>query len=154
MIETICLEDIKTNVEVATWEESVKVAGEILYKNGKITKDYILGMIETIKKLGPYAVIAPGIALPHARPEDGALKVGISIVVLNNPINFGSPNDPVKVVIAFSAPDKTSHVQLLQELAKLLSDEEIRGKLANAKTPQEVVEIIESFKSERSEERN
>ncbi|KPU64088.1 hypothetical protein EP1X_01330 [Thermococcus sp. EP1] len=153
-METICLEDIKTNVEVATWEESVKVAGEILYKNGKITKDYILGMIETIKKLGPYAVIAPGIALPHARPEDGALKVGISIVVLNNPINFGSPNDPVKVVIAFSAPDKTSHVQLLQELAKLLSDEEIRGKLANAKTPQEVVEIIESFKSERSEERN
>jgi len=151
MIEALSLEDIKTNVEVSTWEEAVKIAGEILYKNGKATREYIIGMVNTIKKLGPYAVIAPGVALPHARPEDGALKVGISIVVLKRPLNFGSPNDPVKVIIAFSAPDKKSHVQLLQELAVLLSNDEFREKLANAETPQEVIGIIKSFKSEKTE---
>ncbi|WP_042700363.1 PTS sugar transporter subunit IIA [Thermococcus sp. PK] len=151
MIETLSLEGIKTNVEVSKWEEAVKIAGEILYKNGKVTRDYITGMVNTIKKLGPYAVIAPGVALPHARPEDGALEVGISIVVLKRPLNFGSPNDPVKVIIAFSAPDKKSHVQLLQELAVLLSNDDFREKLANAETPQEVIEIIKSFKSEKTE---
>lgn len=135
-------EDILTEVEVNNWEEAVRIAGEILYRNKKITKEYIEGMVKTIKSLGPYAVIAPGIALPHARPEDGALKAGFSIVILKKPVNFGSPNDPVKVVIAFASPDKKSHLEALQEISQLLAKEEIREKLMSAKTPEEVISIL------------
>ncbi len=145
----ITIHDILTQVEVNNWQEGVRIAGEILYKNGKVKKEYIEGMIRTIEELGAYAVIAPGVALPHARPEDGALKVGFSVVILKSPVNFGSPNDPVKIIIAFSAPDKTSHLRTLQELALLLSDEEFRAKLMSAKTPEDVIELIKEYSKKK-----
>lgn len=137
--------DILVGVEVKDWREAVRVAGEILYKNGKIKKEYIDAMINTVKSMGPYAVIAPGVALPHARPEDGALKVGFSIVVLKKPVKFGSPNDPVKVVIAFSSPDKKSHIKILQAIAELLSNEKARLALISAKKTEDVLNILKSF---------
>ena len=148
----ISVQEILTQVKVKDWQESVRIAGELLYKAGKITRGYIDGMIRTIKELGPYAVIAPGVALPHARPEDGALEVGFSIVVLKDPINFGSPNDPVKVVMAFSAPDKSSHITILQELVLLLSNEDFRREIMSAKTPEEVLEIIRTYEKSITKE--
>ncbi len=76
--------------------------------------------------MGTYAVIAPGIVLLHARPEDGVLKPGLAMVTLSTPVNFGhTENDPVDLVFALAATDKTSHLQGLQELAQLLSDGEV-----------------------------
>ena len=53
-----------------------------MVKNGTIEERYIDGMIETVKNLGPYIVIAPGVALPHARPEDGVIEPSMSLVTL------------------------------------------------------------------------
>jgi len=139
LIENIDVNAISVNVKVKNWEEAVKIAGEILYNLGKVSHEYIEGMIKTTKRLGPYAVIAPGIALPHARPENGALELGISIVVLRSPIDFDSPNDPVKVIIAFSAPTKSEHLELLKEIGRLLSTTTLQKKLKHAKTPNDVI---------------
>lgn len=43
--------------------------------NGCIKESYIDAMVNTVKNMGPYIVIAPGIAMPHAAPEDGVLKL-------------------------------------------------------------------------------
>ncbi|MCY0867659.1 MAG: PTS sugar transporter subunit IIA [Desulfurococcus sp.] len=144
-MDWLTLEDILVDVEVGGWEEAVRVAGGILYKRGRIEEKYIDAMINTVRELGPYAVIAPGVALPHARPEDGALKPGFSIVVLRKPVNFGSPNDPVKVVIAFASPDKKSHLQALQVIAELLSNEEARSALMSARDPRDILAVVECF---------
>jgi len=135
----ISVQEILTQVKVKDWQESVRIAGELLYKAGKITRGYIDGMIRTIKELGPYAVIAPGVALPHARPEDGALEVGISVVTLKSPVDFDSPNDPVRIVIAFSAPTNSQHLQLLKELATILGNREFRKKLRQAGSSEDVI---------------
>ncbi|WP_055280962.1 PTS sugar transporter subunit IIA [Thermococcus sp. EP1] len=139
LIENMDTNAIAVNLEAENWVEAVKIAGEILYNLGKVSQEYIEGMIKTTKRLGPYAVIAPGIALPHARPENGALDLGMSIVVLRTPIDFDSPNDPVKVIIAFSAPTKSEHLELLKEVGMLLSDTTLQKKLRHTKTSNDVI---------------
>jgi len=136
---------VLTNVEAINWKEAVRISGSLLHKAGKVSGRYIEGMVKTTSRLGPYAVIAPGIALPHSRPEDGAFDFGLSVVILHIPVDFDSPNDPVKIIIGFSAPTNSTHIQLLKELGMLLQNKEFQKRLKHAKTPQQVVSIFKEF---------
>jgi len=77
-----------------------------------------------LKEMGSYAVIAPGIVLLHARPEDGVISPCLGLITLSTPVDFGhSENDPVDIVLALGATDKDTHIRALQQLARLLGDE-------------------------------
>jgi PTS system ascorbate-specific IIA component len=80
-------------------------------------------MTRVLKEMGPYAVIAPGIVLLHARPEDGVIEPCLGLITLVNPVPFGHPeNDPVDLVFALGVVDKQAHITALQQLAEMLSD--------------------------------
>lgn len=132
---------------VADWKESVVLSGQLLLGDGCIDAGYIDKMIKTCQELGPYIAIAPGIAIPHARPEDGARKVCFSVLIVRNGVNFGSHNDPVYVLMAFSTPDKTSHISLIQNLAELLLNkgEELVKRLREAVSPQDARRVLEEL---------
>ncbi|MCX8025042.1 MAG: PTS sugar transporter subunit IIA [Thermanaerothrix sp.] len=133
-------ETIALRVPAADWEEAVRAAGQLLVASGAAEPRYIDGMIRTVRELGPYIVIAPGVALPHARPEEGALREGYALVTLEQPINFGNPdNDPVQVVIAFCAPDASTHLESLRVLAERLGQADFVPRLLAAQTPQEIL---------------
>lgn len=133
---------ILVDVSADDWREAVRLAGKLLVENSRAKESYIDAMIKATEELGPYVVIAPGIAIPHARPEDGALRPGFSIIVLRKPVNFGSPNDPVHIVIGFTAVDKTSHLRALQVLATLISDDGFRNAITKAGSKEEVKKIL------------
>ena len=87
-----------------------------------MTDGYADRCVAMVEEHGPYIVLAPGIALAHARPEDGVCRVGIAAVTLTDPVEFGhEDNDPVDVVFAFGSPDADQHVRLLSELARHLT---------------------------------
>ena len=68
-------------------------------------------------------MLAPQIALAHARPEDGALRQGLALLLLDEPVVFGSAeNDPVDLVWMFCATDYEAHLAMLAALAGLLDD--------------------------------
>jgi mannitol/fructose-specific phosphotransferase system IIA component (Ntr-type) len=124
---------IHLKVHAENWREAVQASGEILVTAGICEPRYVLAMEKAVEELGPYMVLAPGIALAHARPEDGVLKIGLAILTLAVPVNFGSPeNDPVSLVIAFGGVDKHSHINMLQELAGFLIDEANQQMLKSA----------------------
>jgi mannitol/fructose-specific phosphotransferase system IIA component (Ntr-type) len=124
---------IRLQVAVKGWREAVRQGGELLQLAGICEARYVDAMIRAVEQLGPYMVLAPGLALAHARPEDGVLKVGMSIITLSTPVDFGSKeNDPVKLVISFGGIDKTSHIGMLQELARFLMVPENQEFLRNA----------------------
>ena len=50
-------------------------------------------MIETVEKIGPYIVLAPKVAVPHARPERGVNKLGISLLKLNKEVDFNTDEE-------------------------------------------------------------
>lgn len=131
--------------EASSWEDAVELAGEILVEKGIAKESYIGAMIETIRELGPYCVIAPGIAMPHARPDDHVLDTGFSLVTLKNPVEFGSEeNDPVDIVIGFAAQDKDRHVQALREIAQLFIDQSFVEDVRSASSTERLYKIIQS----------
>lgn len=141
---------IRLNVPAADWREAVRAAGDALVAAGITTPAYTDQMIATVEQLGPYIVIAPGIALAHARPSDAVLRPGLSWVTLAQPVRFGhKDNDPVRLVVGLAAPDSSSHVQALATLAGLLEDEARRATLLAARTPHAVLADITAY--ERSQ---
>jgi len=133
---------VKTGVKVATWKEAIKEAGEILVEVGSCTVEYINAMIASVEELGPYIVITPHVALAHARPSSQVNQTDMSLVVLNEAVEFGSVgNDPVKLIFAFCATDNESHLQQLGKLATNLNPETI-NKLSKAGAVEEVLAIL------------
>lgn len=136
--------------KVRDWKEAVRISGELLLQHGCIEPSYIEKMISTCKELGPYIAISPGVAIPHARPEDGAKKVCLSILVVKKGVNFGSHNDPVYVLIAFSSPDKSSHIKVIQQLAKLMMEKgsEIVDRLKKVESEEDILKVLNDLVSE------
>ncbi|MDI3535122.1 MAG: mannitol operon transcriptional activator [Thermosediminibacterales bacterium] len=134
---------VKTNVKVNDWIQAVKIAGDLLIQNDLVEARFVDAMIDIVKEKGPYIVISKNLAIPHARPEDGAKKVGISVVTLEKPVKFGhKQNDPVKVVIALTSIDEKSHIELISHLARVLSNKQNFERLKTADTEEEVVKIL------------
>lgn len=137
---------VRVGVEAKDWQEVVDIAGRLLLEDGSIEPSYIDAMREVIQSLGPYVVIAPGVALLHGRPQHGVKRICMSLVVLKTPVQFGHPeNDPVTLAFALGGVDERSHLDALAQLATLLSDEEAASRLRSAQTVEEVLEIIRSF---------
>ncbi len=143
--ELLPVERIALSVEVADWESAVRVSGQLLVDTGAAEERYIDAMVNTTKELGPYIVIAPGVAIPHSRPEDGVISTCLAFVRLNPPINFGNEaNDPVKILFALGALDHTQHVEALKQIAEILTDQDKFSKLLDADTVNDVTAILYS----------
>lgn len=115
---------------------------------GDISLSYVDAMKGAIEDLGPYSVVAPGIVLLHARPEDGVKRISLVMITLKKGINFGSENDPVFIAFGLGAVDHKSHIDLLQDLSILLQDEEIVTKLL-AFNEEEVSDVLTLIKNYR-----
>lgn len=130
---------IKLNQECSNWRESFEMAGAGLVESKRTLSSYTEEMIQAFEELGPYMVIAPGIALAHGRPSESVLETGLSLVTLSQPVEFGSEtNDPVSLVIGLAAVDHDAHIDLLAALSELLSNEDTVNFLMNAKNEGDV----------------
>ena len=122
------------------WREAVRLGGELLLRDGCITEHYIQAMQENIEKLGSYMILFPYIAMPHARPDEGALCSAFSIVVLQSPIPFGSDTQ-ARIIITLSAVDYETHTQALKDLMYLLENTSFYEGLIRAASASEVLEL-------------
>ena len=137
---------IKVHVKVNSWEEAVRHAGDLLFKDDAVEQRFIDSMVQMVKDYGPYIAISKGVALAHARPEDGAKRIGLSLITLWEPINFGNEHyDPISVVFGLSAIDNVSHLDLISELATLLDQENILTDLNNCDDETEVMDLINGY---------
>lgn len=124
------------------WRSAVAEAGNILVKQNCATPNYVDNIIKSIEEYGPYVVIADGIAIPHTRPEDGALTKGCGLLTLKKSVFFDGNPTPVNVLISFSAVDKDSHIDILQEVVGFINEGLIED-IAHAKNFDEFLQITE-----------
>lgn len=128
---------------VADWKEAIQIAGRPLLEEGAISPAYIDSIIKQKEEIGPYFVIAPRIAMPHTRPEHGAKALGLSIVKLGQAVEFQSEeNDPVDAIFMFSAPDSNSHIEMISQLAEVLSDDEVMQQIFDSKSSAQLQAIL------------
>ncbi|WP_051301610.1 MULTISPECIES: PTS sugar transporter subunit IIA [Actinomadura] len=109
-------------VAAADWREAVRAAASGLVAAGAAGAGYPDACVRVVEDNGPYIVLTKGLALVHARPEEGGLAVGVGATRLAAPVEFGHPdNDPVDLLLAFCTPDPDVHVGTLSGLARALS---------------------------------
>jgi PTS system ascorbate-specific IIA component len=151
LTELLPVEAIRLGETAADWRAAVRLAGDALVASGATTADYTDQMVATVEQLGPYIVIAPGIALAHSRPSPAVLRAGISLVTLLDPVAFGHrENDPVRLVIGLAAADEEGHVTALSTLAEFLSDETRREGLLGATGAGDVVRLVRAFENRQA----
>jgi len=132
--------------KVNDWEEAIETAARPLLQGGHIEADYIKAMIDNIKKHGPYVVMSPLVAIPHARPENGVNQVSMSLLILKEGIAFSADGEErVQVIIILAAIDNETHLKALTQLTGLLMEEENINNMINAANIQEILAIIEQY---------
>lgn len=139
----ISVDAVSLGVVADDWRAAVRAAGELLVDVGVTSPEYTDAMIATVEASGPYIVLTPGFALPHARPDDSVRRTGLSFARLAAPVEFGAgDNDPVTIVMALAAADSDQHRDALAALARVLADPGRRARLDTAGTPAEIMDVF------------
>lgn len=139
-------ENIRLKVEAVDWREAIRKSGEILRINGYVKEGYIEDMIKAVEELGPYIVVIPHIALAHARPSEKVLRSGISLITLKEPVEFGNKdNDPVDIVFSLCAKSHKSHLNVLENLSRVLAEEEKVQLLRDSNNVDQVYSVLNNY---------
>ena len=140
-------EAIALQVDAKDWKAAVKAGTDMLVKAGTIEPRYFDEIIQNTEELGPYYLLAPGLAMPHARPEGGVLENSFALVTLKEPVAFGDPdNDPIDILITLAARDaKTQNEEAIVQVVTLLDNEETIEKLRAAKTLDDIKTLFEEL---------
>jgi len=125
------------------WEDAIIASSKGLLEQGFIKESYVDAMIQSVKEYGPYIVIAPNIAMPHARPEAGSNKVGFSVMLCDEQVSFSkAPEHQARLFVTLSCVSADTHLQMLQALVGILGDDVKFNQILNSKTKEEILDIF------------
>lgn len=130
--EALPLNAVRIVPSLTSWRDAIVAVGELLENSGRTTAEYTSEMLASLETHGPYIVSAPGIALAHSRPSPAVLETGLALLRVDAGVNFGSRNDPVRLLFGFAAYDNSSHIDLIKSLAGLLTQPSIVNSLLQA----------------------
>ncbi len=137
----------ESNVQIlegaSDWKEAVCQSVAPLERDGSVTESYKEAIIENVEQLGPYICIAPHVALPHARPEQGAVKSQIAVTLFRREVDFNREDAKASLFISLAAADSESHLDALMQITDILQDEERTAKILQARN---VLELYQYFK--------
>ncbi|MFQ1017184.1 PTS sugar transporter subunit IIA [Gilliamella sp. Occ3-1] len=139
---------ILLKANATTWQEAVKLGTDMLVASKAIKPSYYDAIIRCVKKMGPYIIIAPNFAMPHARPEDGVNRTAFALVTLKDPVYFDGEEDPVDVLVTLAGSTSDQHMEGLIEVTQILDDENSEtgidlDKLRRCNTKEEVYLVID-----------
>ena len=136
-------QSIKLGESAQTWQEAIAVAAAPLIASGAVERDYPTAIIASTEKIGPYYILMPGMAMPHARPEDGVKRDAFSLVVLKNPVVF-SDGKEVSVFITLAATSSDIHTGIaIPQIVAVFELPNIIQRLEQASEVNEVLSIID-----------
>ncbi|WP_062271010.1 PTS sugar transporter subunit IIA [Endozoicomonas arenosclerae] len=131
---------------VTDWQEAIDRVCEPLINDGSISISYKEAIFKSTDELGPYYVVAPQIAMPHARPDEGAIKNALSLLIVKEGVSFhSSENDPIRLILLLSAADSNQHIELITSISEFFCHEEDVEKVIQSSSNQEIIEVIKNY---------
>ena len=137
---------IKLNQTAANWEEAIKIGTDLLVASGAIEPRYYDNIVSNIKEMGPYIVLAPGLAMPHARPEEGVIRTAFGLTTLAQPIDFDG--EQISVLVTLAGSDSDTHMEGIMEITQIFDDPDSEDgvniqKFLDCKTQEDVLAVID-----------
>lgn len=142
---------ISLDVDCADWRDAIRKSAQPLLDMGYIEERYVESMVHGVEKHGPYIVLAPGFAIPHSSPENGTIKMGMSLIRLRRPVRFGSDeNDPIEFVCTLSAVDRKTHLKAFANLIDMIAlpNNHFLNNLREVHSPAEAASLVEHYEYE------
>jgi PTS system ascorbate-specific IIA component len=133
---------IVTQDKSPSFADAVSQSVLLLVESGKAKLSYVDEVSESLKALGPYFVIAPGLALAHAKPSNSVSAPGMALLRLDEPVMSGSANDPVSLIFSFCSPNASEHMEMLGDFGQLMSTDKVMNSLLNASALSVIEDIL------------
>lgn len=129
-----------------TVDTALDLTCSALLEKGKIKQSYLEAIKQKHKEIGAYYVLAPKIAMPHARPEDGVNEAALQVTVFKNGVNLESEdNGDVFISITLAAMDSDSHIHTIMALSELFQNDDDIEKIINSDSIEEIAEIMKQY---------
>ena len=120
----------------------MRKASQPLVDAEKVTPAYVDDIVAGVRDLGPYIVIAPHVALPHARPESGAIEPAIGGRDAQDPHCVWERKRSRSLPLPLSATDNDGTWGASFPSSRFSPTTTSFASLDGASTPAEVVELI------------
>lgn len=135
-------EKIKLNAIVKDKYEAIRLVGQMLVDAGHAPQEYIDKMIEREEALSTY--IGGGLAMPHGTNEAKALirSTGMAVIIVPAGVDFGG-EEPAQLIIGLAAVGD-DHLDILTNVAMLVSEEEDMQRILNTASEEELISIFEA----------
>jgi len=124
------------------WEDAIAASVQPLIEEGVALQEYVDEIITSVKKHGPYIVIAPNICIPHAQEGKGVKDTAICFMKTNKPVHFGdSPDYDAQLFFVLASTDNEKHLENLSALVAFIEDENIVNKLLNSQCYDDIKDL-------------
>ena len=123
--------NILLDLDVTSKKRMFEQAGLLFENNQGVARSLVFDSLFARERLGSTG-LGQGVAIPHGRIKGLKEAVG-AFVRLAQPVPFDAPDGkPVTLVFLLLVPEQATeqHLRVLSELAQMLSDRELREKLA------------------------
>jgi len=139
--EILVKEGIVLNVESESKDKAIERVGNLLISGGYVKENYIEGMKAREEEVTTY--MGNGVAIPHGMNEykKEILESGIVIAQYPDGVDFGDEN--IAYIVIGIAGKGDEHMEILSKIALTVQYEENVERLRNAKSPEEIIQIIE-----------
>ena len=127
--------------DVSDWKEAIRVASIPLLERAAIQECYVEKMIELHDYNQPYMLLGTKMAIPHASPENGVNKLGMSMLIVKNGVMF-SPNYKVHIVVVIAPLDAEQHVKAIYQLSNLATNEGAINQILEQDNQEAIVQIL------------
>ncbi|CAM4108004.1 PTS sugar transporter subunit IIA [Listeria booriae] len=136
-------DSILLQADADSWQEAVRVAVSPLVKSGAVDAGYAQAIIDSTEHYGPYYVLMPGMAMPHARPEDGVNRDAFSLVTLKEPVTF-SDGKAVSVLVTLAATSAEIHTGVaIPQIVAVFEMPDVIARLGAMRDVAEVLAMID-----------
>ncbi|KIH70543.1 PTS mannitol transporter subunit IIA [Salinicoccus roseus] len=141
MIIMLKKENILMDQTAGSKEEAIEMAGRLLVQQGAVEEAYIDSMLEREKVVSTF--MGNGLAIPHGTDEGktSVIESGLSLVQVPGGVDFDG--NEAKVVLGIAGKDN-EHLDILQKIAVLFSEEENAEQVINASSADEIIALFEN----------
>ena len=146
MTDILTKESIQVQAKVASKEEAIRGAGNLLVKVGCVLPEYIDSMLEREKTMSTY--VGNGVSIPHGEFEGLSLVNHTGISVLQVPEGVEWEDGELAYLVVGIAATGDEHIQVLQNLATVIEDLETAELLAKTEDPEIILEKLNQPVSE------
>lgn len=143
--------NIVLDLSVGSKKRVFEQIGLLFENNHGVSRASVFDSLFARERLGSTG-LGQGVAIPHGRIK--GLKEALAAVVrLADPIAFDAPDgQPVKLLVVLLVPEQASqqHLDLLSELAQMLSDRVFREKLLTVSDPASMHAMVATWEQIRT----